>query len=105
MTHDGLTPSDFAVMAGNAALDAQMKACISQSRPQYCPSDCQPIPGSSETSRGHEKFALLEKCGSPSNSSSSKDTAICVDFSRCRAKGTLVEWSADEYTDSDSDCD
>ena len=103
-THDGLTPSDFAVMAGNAALDAQMKACISPGRPQFCPSVCQPIPGTSDTSDRHEKFALREQFGSPSNSSSSKDTAICVDFGRCGAVEAQVEWSDGSYSDSDSDC-
>lgn len=103
-THDGLSPSDFAVMAGNVSLDAQMKACICQSRPQLCPTDCQPIPGVSETGREHGGLDLLEKCGSPANSSSSKDTAICVDFGRSGRGKMLAEWSDDDSSESDCDC-
>lgn len=101
ITQDGLSPSDFARMAGNSALDAEMKALI---RLQRCASDSQPIPVSSDSGRQLDKFNLLEKCSSPANSSSSKDTAICLDFGRSRRESTLVGWSDDESSDSDCDC-
>ena len=114
-TDDGLSPSDFAEMAGNTELDAVMKAQLAPCGLAQILSAPQPISLQSRPSRAdHEQVKQVweivqGKYGSPCNSTSSKDTTSyidihghCAEFDHSSDTGSKG-WSSESPMDSDSE--
>lgn len=130
LTEDGLSPSRFAQLAGNHVLDAEIQAqarsLVASQRPHVTElskgedspvSTCQGgVPARGIPSKGlqkHPSYGWLSTtpalCGSPANSTSSKDTDTYIDLfksaveSRLRCKSSLRCCSDDESAGCGSD--
>ena len=102
-TEDGMSPSDFALMAGNTHLDLEIKAVISS---RTCTKAIPSAPLrqlSSHTEAGPENaWKGCSKWGSPAHSSSTKDTNTFVDLSAQHSDQGSQIWREQGY-ESDSE--